>query len=144
MEFKIRPAEEKDLPICTKILVEEFSKQGEEWNPNSARARLGELIKDNPDLCFCLELDGNIIGFAFAERFKYIKGNYLWISEIAIEAKNQGKGYGIKTLQFMEKLGKEKGFNILYLATNIKEKAYKIYEKYGFKNTNYCFMEKEL
>jgi len=142
LSFKIRTAKKIDLTTCAKILTKEFRKQGENWTQDSAEKRLAELIKDNPNLCFCLEIDKKIIGFAFAERFTYIKGEYLWISEFAIEAENQGKGFGVKTLQFMEKLGKEKGFNVLYLAANVNEKAYKTYEKFGFENTNYCFMEK--
>lgn len=144
MSFNIRPATEKDLSACTKILFKEFRKQGEEWTMDTAKDRLVELMEDNPGLCFCLELDGKIIGFVFAEKFKFIKGNYLWISALAIQAQQQGKGYGLKTLQFMEKLARERGFNVFTLVANIKEKAFKIYEKFGFKNTNYCFMEKEL
>jgi len=144
MTLVIRRARGTDLPACTKILVEEFGKQGEPFTNETGRARLEELLSNNPDLCFCLELEGKVIGFAFAERFKYAKGDYLWVSEFAINAQNQGKGFGLETLRFMEKLAKEKGFNSLYLAANIKERAFKIYEKFGFKKTGFFFMEKEL
>lgn len=144
LPLNIRTATEAELPACAKILMDELRKQGEEWVMDSAKARLAELRENNPDLCFCLELDGKVIGFSFAETFNYIKGRYLWISEFVIETENQGKGFGLEALRFMEKLGKERGFNILYLATNIEEKAFKIYEKFGFRNTKYCFMEKEL
>ncbi|MEW6294960.1 MAG: GNAT family N-acetyltransferase [Candidatus Diapherotrites archaeon] len=144
MSFNIRSATKKDLLACAKILLEEFRKQGEEWTLDSSKERLAELMENNPDLCFCIELEGKIIGFVFAETYKFIKGNYLWISEVAINSQHQGKGYGLKTLQFMEKLAKEKRFKVLTLVANINEKAFKIYEKFGFKNTNYCFMEKEL
>jgi len=144
MPVDIRIATKNDLPACTKILMDEFHKQGEEWTINSAKERLEELMNNNPDLCFCIELNGKIIGFVFAETYKFIKGNYLWISEIAIESHCQGKGYGLKTLHFMEKLAKERRFSVLTLVANTNEKAFKIYEKFGFRKTNYCFMEKEL
>ena len=124
--------------------MEEFLKQGEDWTLESAEARLSELLKNNPSLCFCLELDGETIGLVFAETYKHVKGSYLWISELVIKEEQQGKGYGLKTLQFMENLAKENGFNVLVLAANVKEKAFKIYEKFGFKSTGYCFMEKGL
>ena len=144
MAFKIRLAAKKDLPACIKILRKEFNMQGEEWTVGSARGRLAELMNNSPDLCFCIELDGKIIGLVFAERFKYTKGNYLWISEFVIEKKQQGKGFGFQALKFMEATAKEKGFRVITLTTNVGWKAYKIYEKFGFKNTNYYFMEKEL
>lgn len=144
MSLNIRLASKKDLPVCSKILLDEFRKQGEDWTIESAKERLEELMERTPEFCFCLEVNGKITGFVFAETYKFIKGNYLWISELAIEEKNQRKGYGLQTLRFMEKIAREKGFNVLTLVSNIHEKAFKIYEKFGFKNTDYCFMEKDL
>jgi ribosomal protein S18 acetylase RimI-like enzyme len=144
MGLNIRLAGKKDLSICAKILLDEFRKQGEEWTIESAKERLKELMERTPELCFCLEVNGKIVGFVFAETYKFIKGNYLWISEFAIEGKNQGKGYGLETLRFMERLAREREFNVLTLVANTHEKAFKIYKKFGFKNTQYCFMEKDL
>ena len=144
MDLKIRMAKETEISECARILLEEFSKQGEPWSLETAKARLSELFKNNPDLCFCLELNEEIVGFSFAERFKYAKGNYLWISELAVSSEQQGKGFGLQALKFMENLAEEQDFDALILAANRDEKAFKIYEKFGFKPTNYEFMEKEL
>jgi ribosomal protein S18 acetylase RimI-like enzyme len=144
MSLNIRNAVKADLPSCARILVDEFSKQGEQWNEKSAAARLSELLEDNPDLCFCLELQGKIIGMLFCEKFSYIKGNYLWLSEFAITSKHQGEGHGLKALKFIEGLAKKKGFNVLILGANEKEKAFNFYKKFGFEATNYRFIEKEV
>lgn len=126
-----------------KIMVDAF-KGRESWTKKRARARLEEKIREAPQLCFCLWLEGNIIGLMFCEQFDYVKGRYLWVAEFAIAPGEQGKGFGKQALGFIEKFAKENGFDVLYLAANIKEKAFKIYEKMGFKKTNWFFMEKEL
>ncbi|MBN2066910.1 MAG: GNAT family N-acetyltransferase [Candidatus Diapherotrites archaeon] len=133
-----------DLPPCARILIEEFSKQGEQWNKESAAARLSELLDDNPGLCFCLELEGEIIGLLFCEKFSYVKGTYLWLSEFAITSEHQGEGHGLEALKFIDELAKKKGFNVLILAANEKEKAFSFYQKFGFEATNYRFMEKDV
>jgi ribosomal protein S18 acetylase RimI-like enzyme len=144
MGVEIRPATKEDLPTCSKIMVDEFRKQGEDWNMDSAKARLTELIEDSPNLCFCIKLEEELIGCIFMERFKYLKGNYLMVSEFVISSAHQGRGYGLEALRFIEKLGKERGFDVLTLAANKKEKAFRIYEKFGLGETGYFFMEKGL
>ena len=144
MKLNIRQARESDLPACAEIMITEFSKQGEPWTTDSAKTRLADEIMGAPELCFCLEFDEKLIGFMFCEKFNYVKGKYLWVAEFAISSEYQSKGHGLKALQFIEKYAKEKSFDVLYLATNIKEKAFKIYEKFGFRKTNWFFMEKEL
>jgi len=144
MVFRIRPATKQDLSACTKIVVDEFNKQGEHWATERARARLSELFENNPELCFCFELDGKVIGQTYCEKYKFEKGDYFWVSDFAISSEYQGKGYGLKALQFIERFAKENGFNVLVLATHIERKAFKIYQKFGFKNTNYVLLEKEL
>lgn len=143
-KLKIRNAEKQDIQECARILLAEFQKQGEDWTQEASEARLAELFEDNPELCFAFELDGKIIGFAFCEKFNYIKGKYLWMSEFAVSSEYQGKGYGLENLRFMEKVCKERGFDVLYLATNRNENAYKIYQKFGFEPTGYEFMEKSM
>jgi ribosomal protein S18 acetylase RimI-like enzyme len=141
--MEIRKASRNDLPACVKIMVEAFAGQ-ENWTEERARARLEEKIREAPHLCFCLELEGKVIGFMFCEQFDYAKGKYLWVAEFAIDPKYQGKGFGKQALEFIERFAKENGFDVLYLAANRKEKAYQLYLKKGFKDTNWFFMEKEL
>ncbi len=124
-------------------MIEAFAGQ-ENWTEKTARARLEEKMREAPHLCFCLELNKKVVGFMFCEQFDYAKGKYLWVAEFAIDSKHQGKGFGKQALRFIEDFARKNNFNVLYLAANIKEKAFKIYEKYGFKKTNWFFMEKEL
>jgi len=141
--MQIRNATIKDLPDCVKIMIEAFAGQ-ENWTEKTARARLEEKLGTVPKLCFCLELNKKVVGFMFCEQFDYSKGKYLWVAEFAIDSKHQGKGFGKQALEFIEKFARENKFNVLYLVANKNEKAYKIYQKQGFKDTHQSFMEKEL
>lgn len=144
MAFRIRNATEAGIPVCAAILSEEFKKQGELWTSETANARMSELFENAPEICFCLELGNKVIGIMFCETFNHVKGKYLWIAEFAITAEHQGKGFGLKALQFIEKAARAKKIAVLYLAASLKEKPIKMYEKFGFKKTNWLFMEKEL
>ncbi len=141
--MQIRKATRNDLSDCIKIMIQAFAGQ-ENWTAKTARARLEEKLKEAPQLCFCLEQDKRLVGFMFCEQFDYAKGRYLWVAEFAVSPKEQGKGFGKQALEFIEKFAKENGFNVLYLAANRKAKAYRMYLKKGFKDTNWFFMEKEL
>ncbi|RLI98647.1 MAG: hypothetical protein DRO99_00210 [Candidatus Aenigmatarchaeota archaeon] len=144
MAFRIRAAEEKDMDDCASIVCDEFNKLGEGFTKGTAMGRVRELFDMGPDICFCLEEDGRVIGLLFCERFKYAKGQYMWISEFAIREGYRGKGYGGKALEFIQKAAKDKGIDVLSLFTDVKGDAVKIYGKYGFKMTDYVMMEKDL
>lgn len=64
--------------------------------------------------------------------------------DFVIDLRHQGKGFGLKALNFIEELAKEKGFKALVLDTNKKRKAIKIYKKFGFKKTDYVLLDKKL
>lgn len=144
MALKIRHAKKSDLKTCAKIIMEEFNKQGQLFSIETALVRLTELYKKNPDLCFCLEIHGDVIGLIFSTTYNYTLGKYLRIGEFAIQGNHQGDGHGKATLQYIEKYAKRKGFDVLTLETSTKQKAIKIYEKNGFQRTNYVLLEKKI
>lgn len=141
--MRIRRATKSDLPACINILIRAFAGQ-ENWNKKNARLFLEERIRLWPSLCFCLESGKKVAGFMFCEEFTYVKGKYLWVVEFAIDPEFQGKGFGKQALEFIEGRARKNGFDVLYLAADIKENAIKVYKKFGFKKTNWLFMEKEL
>ena len=144
MAFEIRNATRADLPVCAKILLQEFNRVGEHWSPSTAKARVLEVFEAHPELCFCLVLDGKVIGMLFGQPFGGDIGRRLYLLDFAVESGHQGKGFGLKALCFIEGFAKEKGFKSLLLDTNQRKKAIKIYEKFGFKKTNYVIMDKKL
>ena len=144
MGFKIRPASRKDLSACTKIFLREFNRIGENWTRETARPRLASSLENFPKLFFCLELDGKVIGLLCGKPFWGDEGKSLYLNDFAITSQKQEKGFGLKALRFIEKLAKKQGFNSLFLDTNQKKKAIKIYKKFGFKKTDYVIMNKKL
>lgn len=144
MELKIRQAREEDLKECADIVLEEFNKQGEGFAPETAMCRVRYLFESDPDLCFCMEIEGKIIGILFGQRFNYAKGIYMWVGEFVIKEEYQGKGYGKAALKFTEKSVKEKGIAFLSLNSRENGNAIKLYEKFGFERTGYIHLEKEI
>ena len=140
MFLKIRKAKKGNLKTCAKILLTEFNKQGENWTKKTALARLTELLNDGGP-CYCLFHDGKIVGFVFCETFTY-EGKRLMISELAVSSEYQGKGFGKRAIEFVEKIAKRNKIKKIILAVNKKQKAAKIYKKLGFKPTGYEFFEK--
>ena len=60
----------------------------------------------------------------------------LFVSKIYIRSAERGKGYGRKAIQFLEKMGREKGLKRITLTVNKNNTdTIKAYEKFGFRNT---------
>ena len=144
MAFKIRQAKKEDLAVCAKIIMKEFNKQGEGFSEKTSFGRVKDLFNLNSDYCFCMELNGEIIGLVFCNKFIYAKGDYLWIEEFAVKEGFQGKGFGQRALSYIEDIAKKKGVNVIGLAAKVKERAISLYERSGFKRNGYINMEKEL
>ncbi len=144
MVFEIRKTTNADLPTCSKLRLQEFNRIGEHWTRTSAKARTYEFFEKHSTFCFCLVLNGKVIGTLFGEPFYGQRGKYLYLMDFVIDLRHQGKGFGLKALNFIEELAKEKGFKALVLDTNKKRKAIKIYKKFGFKKTDYVLLDKKL
>lgn len=142
MAFVIRNATKADLPSCTKIFLQEFNRLGGHWTKKTAKARIFDAFERVPEFCFCLELDGKQIGFFWCDPFLSSEGKNLYLMGFAIISRHRGKGFGLETLRFIERLAKQKGFKAIMLDTNQKKKAIKIYEKFGFKKTGNILMQK--
>ena len=144
MVFEIRELTKAYLPACAKLLLQEFNRIGEHWTLATAKARIFEIFERHSTLCFCLVLDGKVIGMIFGESFNGQSGKCLYLLDFAIDSRHQGKGFGLKALSFIEKLAKEKKFKSLMLDTSKNKKAIKIYEKFGFEKTGHVLMDKKL
>ncbi len=88
------------------------------------------LIKHNPDTCFVIEKDGEIIGSVFGA----FNGRRAWIYHLCIHPEYQGKGYGKMLLRKTEEALKRKGATKILLGIFLDNlKIVPFYEKLGFK-----------
>ena len=144
MPFKIRKARKSDILPCSRIFLKEFNRLGGKWSLATARARVEDAFKTRSKGLYCLTLDKKIIGLLLTEPFYSEKGKYLYILGFAIDSKHQGKGYGVEALKFIQDRAKKEGYKAIELDANRKNKAIKIYEKFGFKKTDYRLMVKDI
>jgi len=89
-------------------------------------------------LYFLIEEDNQFIGYIGVQQ----KGNELFLSKIYIKSSHRGRGYGKKTIQFTEKLAKEKGARKIVLTVNKNNmNTIRAYERMGFKNLGSIIQE---
>ena len=80
---------------------------------------------------YLLKTDGDYAGYTGI----CPKEDELFLSKLYIRASHRGKGYGRKTVEFIEKLAGEKGLGKITLTVNKNNTdTIKAYEKFGFTN----------
>ena len=140
MEYTIRELKKEDLNTCAKLVLEEFNKQGEGFSELTAKQRCEEAFF--PELAYCAEVNGKIIGLTLTSTFHYAKGKYLWIEELVVKQGFQGKGIGRALMQKLEEVCIEKKVDIISL--NTRKINLPFYKKFGFGETEYVMVEKKL
>lgn len=104
--------------------------------------------KINNKEIFIAKIQNEIVGyviFNIAEKdypsMRYRK--QLSIEAICVDANCRGKGIGTALLEYIKKVGKEKGCTDLYLTVNKEnENAINLYEKFGFRVKNIAYLMK--
>lgn len=86
---------------------------------------------DNGFLYFLIKNKNNPIGYAGL----HVEESQLFLSKLYITSAQRGKGYGRKTVAFLEKMAIEKGLGKISLTVNKNNSAtIEMYKKLGFKN----------
>ncbi len=134
-EIVIRRGTRKDLAKIPEILMESYKgieEYGEE-NIDKARKYIEDLYEEDPECFFVAEIDGEIVGFIFCNRFWYSKFEHSRVGaihEIVVLPSHRHEGIG-KLL--IDTAIKELGAGKVELWVGEKnEKAIKFYEKLGF------------
>ena len=89
-------------------------------------------------------MEDEIIGFITIHKIIWDWGDQGFIDEVAISYDYQGKGYGKALFQYVEEYFKKKGIKKTGLLANMRSEAYKKYKRWGYRGTDYAWMEKEL
>lgn len=142
--MKIRKAKKRDLKKVAEIFRTEFNKEpyNGNWSKEKAFKKIREYNKRS--LISIAEISNKIVGFIIYSKYLWSDGFRAEVKEIVISSKFQGKGIGTKLMLYVEDFYKKRGIKKILLMTHKKSKAFKIYKKGGFKETNLIEMEKYL
>ncbi len=132
--MQIRKTEKEDLPRLAKIFRIEKAKK-----PYSQRLTNKEAldkIKNSlrAKKVYTLEVNGRAEGFFICEVRK--KKKQIYLDELWISKKNQGKGYGKSIMKFIEKDCRKRGFKEITLVADRNANASEFYKKIGYKVKN--------
>ena len=143
--MKIRKVKTKDLKRISELLRVEYKKPpyNEKWTNLNALRKVKIHSEDN--IIFVLEIQNKIEGLIIGKIYLTDKSKNGYCNEMIVSTKFQGKGYGKMLLnKFIMYLRKNNVKN-LELMSNTKSKAFKVYNKLGFKQSkDFVYMEKKL
>ncbi len=87
--------------------------------------------------CFKIVFEGEIAGYIILVKYFSFEfgGEILFLDELFVKPKFQGKSLGKKALEFVKDYSNKNQFEVVLLEIeNHNEKAKKLYEHYGFQN----------
>ncbi len=133
--MNIRKATKKDFKGIGKIIKEEFSKPPykEKWTYDELDKTLKGYFKIG--YAYVAIIDKEIVGAIIIREEFYVGGRYIIIEELVVSSKFQGKGIGKKLVEKVESITKIKKIHTIYLSAHRKSKAFKFYNKLGYKES---------
>lgn len=128
----IRWAKKEDLKEIVNIFITGSKKRPylQEWTKKKVIGFLKPSLKKNELLVAVI--DGNVIGFILAGPSSANK-KIVYVGELWVTEKYQGKGIGKSLLVFIEKYHKKKGVDIMRFTAYNKSKASGFYKKLNYK-----------
>ena len=142
--MKILEAEGKDLKEIVNIFIIGSKKRPylQKWTKKKA-TDMFKLSLKKKELWIAV-LDKKVIGFIFAGVSSANK-KIVYVDELWVIEKYQGKGTGKSLLLFVEEYHKKKGVNIIRFTAYSKSKATGFYKKLNYKaSKDVVLMEKKL
>jgi ribosomal protein S18 acetylase RimI-like enzyme len=130
----IRKTKKEDIPQLVKIFRTEKAKKpySQKLTQKEARDKIKGSLKDKE--VYTLEIDGKAEGFFICEI--RAKKKQVYLDELWISRKNQGKGYGKSIMKFIEKNYSKKGIKEITLVADKNANASKFYKKIGYRIKN--------
>ncbi|MCK4649679.1 GNAT family N-acetyltransferase [Candidatus Pacearchaeota archaeon] len=141
--MRIRKAAKKDFREIAKILMEESSKKP--YNEKySMKIAIKEIVALSQDELYVAVNEKEIMGF-IASNITPDNKKKAYIRELWLRPIYQGKGSGKALVEFIEKMYKKKGVNIVRLVAKKNAGAFKFYKEIKYKEyREMVFMEKRL
>jgi aminoglycoside 6'-N-acetyltransferase I len=139
------PITTDNLEQCIELYIKVFNNQpwNESWSYETAKERLTDILHTPKFTGFLLKNNETPIGFIAGNSKKTYQGITFYVAELCISNEIQGKGYGSKLLQFLEKELLKKNVKSIYLLTSNGGFAENFYRKNGYVvNNNRIVMNK--
>ncbi len=145
MKLTLKKANKKDLPIISKIYMEEFSKPpyNEPWTMKKALGKM-KFFDKFYDL-YTIKLDNKIAGFICINPLFMCPGEVAFGEEIAIKEEFQNKGVGTRVINEIFAIYKKRKFKRFMGIADTEGKVINLYKKLGFNPSKKdILIEKEL
>lgn len=107
-------------------------------SPSKKQLTLNDILKEgNPVTIVCCEVNDEIVGIATMCNYRVISGNKGWIEDVVVDAAARGKGAGLKMIEKLIEIAKEKGLSeVLLFTEQHRVAAISLYGKLGFTSKN--------
>jgi GNAT superfamily N-acetyltransferase len=133
--------EEQVVPMYEWLFASPGSKPWQ-WDPERARARLGEAISSPRSTILLAEDQGGLIGFctAYLELDSVRFGQRCWVEDLAVDPERRSRGVGAALLNAAKEWARRGGATHLELDSGLaRADAHRFYERAGGTRQSYTF-----
>ena len=143
---QFRPAVESDADSVLDFMRDYYAFDGHGFDREKARAALTVLLRDSKLGLAWLILDGSVaVGYVvlcFGYSLEWL-GRDAFVDELYLLEEYRGRGWGRKTMQFVEEEARAAGIRTLHLeVVGQNTAALEIYQKLGFTQHESTFLSK--
>jgi len=118
-KMKIRKATKKDAKEILKLFNSDlYLTANDELHYKDYM--IEEYLTNPVNKLIVAELNGKVVGTMLAEFWK--KAKYVYANDLVVDKKHQRKGIGLQLCNYMEKLAKKQGCNLIFFFTEVKNK----------------------
>ena len=145
--MEIRRVNIDQINDITNLLVSTFNSEpwNESWTYEMAQERIGGLLSNPMAIAYAAIQDNELISCVIGYITNYMSSKEFFIEEFLVSNAFQNKGYGTKSLVFIENDLKSEGVTSLTLLTERGFPSEKFYQKNRFiQNKHLVFMKKRL
>ncbi|WP_079478975.1 GNAT family N-acetyltransferase [Halobacillus salinus] len=145
MENVIKAFEKTEIDNCVALYIKVFNSKpwNEEWSQHIAKERLTDLYNTPKFQGLTLYQGDELVGFIGGNKKRTPNGVVFYIAELCISNGIQGKGFGSKLLESLEKQLNEDRVSSIYLITSNDGLAERFYIKKNYEiNENRVILKK--
>jgi aminoglycoside 6'-N-acetyltransferase I len=136
----------EDLKACVKLLIEAYNCNpwNNHWTEPTGKRYLNEIAASRDFVGFVECLEDELIGALFAHKKTWWTNDELFVDELFVQPRMQGRGFGKALLSHAENHARSLGLGGLTLLTNRYLPAKAFYVKEGYTQADHVvFMYKE-